>query len=388
MKIDKFFIVLCKIMVFRLQNYELCNILTILKIRDFAPFATSFPYLKLVKRYVFRNFAAQFSYMTGRYHEKDPMSDVISDDYRMLQMISRFGITLGFGDQTVAETCQKAGVDAQTFLTVVNFLTDTNHAHITEMVERIDLPTLLGYLKNSHTYFIEYRLPAIRRKLIQAIDMRSQIAMLVMKFYDEYVAEVTRHMEYENTHVHPYVEQLLQGQMGPRRLSEITSEHEGSHSSIDRSLTELKNIIIKYYPSDQNAALLSDVLMDIYMVEEDFLNHCHMEDTLFAQCVRQLENLPLSPSQDGVDESLAQGAYASSSGAGQGEVLSDREREVIRLVAMGLSNKEIAERMFIAVNTVMTHRRNISRKLDIHATAGLTIYAIVNGIINVEDVKL
>ena len=64
------------------------------------------------------------------------------------------------------------------------------------------------------------------------------------------------------------------------------------------------------------------------------------------------------------------------------------EREVIRLVAMGLSNKEIAERMFIAVNTVMTHRRNISRKLDIHATAGLTIYAIVNGIINVEDVKL
>ena len=71
-----------------------------------------------------------------------------------------------------------------------------------------------------------------------------------------------------------------------------------------------------------------------------------------------------------------------------GEELSEREREVIRLVAMGLSNKEIAERMFIAVNTVMTHRRNISRKLDIHAAAGLTIYAIVNGIINVEDVKL
>ena len=325
--------------------------------------------------------------MTGRYHEKDPMSDVISDDYRMLQMISRFGITLGFGDQTVAETCQKAGVDTQTFLTVVNFLTDTNHAHISEMVEHIDLPTLLGYLKNSHTYFIEYRLPAIRRKLIQAIDMRSQIAMLVMKFYDEYVAEVTRHMEYENTHVHPYVEQLLQGQMGSRRLSEITSEHEGSHSSIDRSLTELKSIIIKYYPNDQNAALLSDVLMDIYMVEEDFLNHCHMEDTLFAQCVHKLESLPLpTPIMDGDDE--RQKSQSPSMGETGDGALSDREREVIRLVAMGLSNKEIAERMFIAVNTVMTHRRNISRKLDIHAAAGLTIYAIVNGLINVDDVKL
>ena len=319
--------------------------------------------------------------MTGRYHETDPMSDVISDDYRMLQMISRFGITLGFGDKTVAETCKSVGVDAPTFLTVVNFLTDTNHAHISEMVEHIDLPTMLRYLKNSHTYFIDYRLPAIRRKLIQAIDMRSQIAMLILKFYDEYMAEVTRHMQYENIHVHPYVEQLLEGHRGEQSLSDITSQHEGSHSSIDRSLTELKNIIIKYYPSDQNAALLSDALMDIYMMEEDFLNHCHMEDMLFSQCVRLLEKTaPLNPPIRGEEPTTTNEEPEG--------MLSEREREVIRLVAMGLSNKEIAERMFIAVNTVMTHRRNISRKLDIHATAGLTIYAIVNGIISVEDVQL
>ena len=332
--------------------------------------------------------------MTGRYHESDPMSDVISDDYRMLQMISRFGITLGFGDQTVAQTCQAAGVDTQTFLTVVNFLTDTNHAHITEMVEHIDLPTMLRYLKNSHTYFIDYRLPQIRRKLIQAIDMRSQIAMLILKFYDEYMAEVTRHMQYENTHVHPYVEQLLAGRSAAYTLADITGQHEGSHSSIDRSLTELKNIIIKYYPNDQNAPLLGDALMDIYMVEEDFLNHCHMEDTLFTQCVRLLEeevrNLPQPTAEGEGAETGAASPFATKDAQGESAegTLSDREREVIRLVAMGLSNKEIAERMFISVNTVMTHRRNISRKLDIHATAGLTIYAIVNGIISVEEVKL
>ena len=363
--------------------------------------------------------------MSGRYHKTDPMSDVISDDYRMLQMISRFGITLGFGDKTVNAACKTAGVDTETFLTVVNFLTDTNHAHISEMVEHIDLPTMLAYLRNSHTYFIDYRLPGIRRKLIQAIDMRSQIAMLILKFYDEYVAEVTRHMEYENTHVHPYVEELLQGRLGKQRLTEITSKHEGSHNSIDRSLSELKSIIIKYYPNDQNATLLNDTLMDIYMVEEDFLNHCHMEDTLFAECVRRLEREIEESGEwdDNSGEWRVEGGERNGDKNGdkngvtfpeeeisslhsplstlhkedsppstlhkEGEgLLSDREREVIRLVAMGLSNKEIAERMFIAVNTVMTHRRNISRKLDIHATAGLTIYAIVNGIINVEDVKL
>lgn len=321
--------------------------------------------------------------MSGRFHGNDPMSDVISDDYRMLQMISRFGITLGFGDKTVAETCKQAGVDTDTFLTVVNFLKDTNHAHITEMVEHIDLHTMMTYLKNSHTYFIEYRLPAIRRKLVQAIDMRSQIAILILKFYDEYLAEVTRHMEYENTHVHPYVEGLLQGRIGEARLSDIVGQNEGSHTNIDRSLSELKNIIIKYYPNDQNAALLSDTLMDIYMVEEDFLNHCHMEDTLFAECIRRLEKSPQLTAHDEDEETT--GTQASDEAT---ELLSEREREVIRLVAMGLSNKEIAEKMFIAVNTVMTHRRNISRKLDIHAAAGLTIYAIVNGIISVNDVHL
>ena len=44
--------------------------------------------------------------------------------------------------------------------------------------------------------------------------------------------------------------------------------------------------------------------------------------------------------------------------------------------------------MFISVNTVMTHRRNIARKTQIHSPAGLTIYAIVNGLINLEEVKL
>ena len=46
--------------------------------------------------------------MTEKYHDTDPMSDVISDDYRMLQIISRFGIKLGFGDQTVGATGRNA----------------------------------------------------------------------------------------------------------------------------------------------------------------------------------------------------------------------------------------------------------------------------------------
>ena len=54
----------------------------------------------------------------------------------------------------------------------------------------------------------------------------------------------------------------------------------------------------------------------------------------------------------------------------------------------GLTNREVAEHLFISINTVLTHRRNISRKLDIHSVSGLTIYAIVNGIVQIDEVSL
>jgi regulator of cell morphogenesis and NO signaling len=71
-----------------------------------------------------------------------------------------------------------------------------------------------------------------------------------------------------------------------------------------------------------------------------------------------------------------------------GEILSDREKDVIVGVVQGLTNKEIAEKLFIAPNTVMTHRRNIAKKLQIHTAAGLTIYAIVNQLVDLSNVKL
>ena len=230
--------------------------------------------------------------MANGYHDTDPMSDVISDDYRILQIISRFGIKLGFGDQTVGATCRAAGVDVSTFLTVVNYVKDAAHARISEMVEQVDIPALIAYLKNSHSYFVDFRLPGIRRKLLEAIDLSSgnRLAMLILRFYDEYAQEVERHMTFENTHVHPYVETLLQGRLPQESFHSIEEQYDEQHANIEKSLSELKSIIVKYYPSDNSASLMGEVLMDIFMTDEDLHSHCHMEDTLFAECIRRLEN--------------------------------------------------------------------------------------------------
>lgn len=68
-------------------------------------------------------------------------------------------------------------------------------------------------------------------------------------------------------------------------------------------------------------------------------------------------------------------------------VLSQREKEIVVCVVKGLTNKAIADKLFISIHTVITHRRNIARKLQIHSPAGLTIYAIVNKLVDLQDVK-
>ena len=66
--------------------------------------------------------------------------------------------------------------------------------------------------------------------------------------------------------------------------------------------------------------------------------------------------------------------------------LSPRETTILRLVSLGLTNRQIADRLFLSAHTVMTHRKNISSKLGIKSVSGLTVYAIVNNIITIEEV--
>ena len=69
------------------------------------------------------------------------------------------------------------------------------------------------------------------------------------------------------------------------------------------------------------------------------------------------------------------------------DALSQQEKEIVICVVKGMTNKEIAEKLFLSIHTVITHRRNISKKLQIHSAAGLTIYAIVNKLVTLNDVK-
>ena len=84
--------------------------------------------------------------------------------------------------------------------------------------------------------------------------------------------------------------------------------------------------------------------------------------------------------------SLPATAAASPKTGGQ-EPLSDREKEILVSVAMGLLNKEIADKHNISINTVITHRKNITRKIGIKTVAGLTAYAILNNLVDINAIE-
>ncbi|MFW6257580.1 MAG: response regulator transcription factor [Prolixibacteraceae bacterium] len=71
----------------------------------------------------------------------------------------------------------------------------------------------------------------------------------------------------------------------------------------------------------------------------------------------------------------------------ENDELSAREKEVLRLVALGHSNKIIADKLFISIHTVISHRKNISEKIGIKSISGLTVYAILNNLIDTKTIN-
>lgn len=315
---------------------------------------------------------------SNSYQAGDKMRDLVRNDSALILIMERFDISLGFGDKSVREVCRMHHVDEKTFLAVVNYVTGRDY-HFTD----VSLPSLIRYLKQSHEYFLDFNLPSIRRKLIEAVDCSggNDIAMLIIRFYDEYVMAVRKHMKYENDVVFPYVEQLSQGHLN---RNYTIFEFASKHTPIGDKLKELKDVIIRCYP-EKISYLLNAALLEIILCEQDLTSHCMIEDKLFVPAVRLIEQ-QLRKRGDTV--------YADKSDEDVPDrkdklkALSNREKDIVACVTKGMSNKEIAEELYLSVHTVTTHRRNISNKLQIHTTAGLTIYAIANKLVNIEDIQV
>ena len=324
----------------------------------------------IINRYAMKN--------QKMYEPDDKLIYIIRDNYNILQSLGSFGINLGFGDKTVREVCEDQGVDTYTFLAIVNFTINGYREY--DDADRLSISTLMQYLRASHDYYLDFQLPFIRKELVSALDEKDNLARLILKLYDEYAHSIRAHMKYEEKTVFPYVNDLLDGKLTGNYDIDTYSKH---HGQTDVKLRELKNIIIKYLPSDGlHNNQLSATLYDIYNNEEWLSQHAQVEDEIFIPAIRRLE---AKSKQNDVSVKISN---MISQNPENNEALSEREKDVIVSLVQGMTNKEIADHLCISINTVITHRRNIARKLQIHSPAGLTIYAIVNNLVDISSVKL
>ena len=320
--------------------------------------------------------------MGHKYKANDSLAELISNDFKLLQVLSRFGIALGFGDKLVEQVCKENNVDTETFVVVCNFISQGIKPSFDEFTS-LNVESLLTYLRNSHNFFLDFMLPSIRREFVDSVDCstHNEIGFLILKFFDDYVAEIAKHQVYESEHFFSYVESLLEGK---RKTDICLANFENDHVHKDhdkliaQKMSDLKNIIIRYCPTSSRKEQLNDALLHLFEFETDLNSHTQLEDTIFIPIVSLLE------SRVDINEDLDDNANDSTL---EKDTLSDREKEIITGVVKGQTNKEIADNLFISIHTVLTHRRNIARKLGIHSPAGLVIYAIVNGIVSIKDIK-
>ena len=259
------------------------------------------------------------------YKASDKICDLMSHEEDAIQIISRFGLEMGVGEQTIEQVCDAHGVHTPTFLAVVNYKVFKLRA----LPADIDIPTLQRYLHNAHTYFLDFRLPRLRRSLIEAIipaDPTTKIPGLILRCYDEFVDEIRTHIQHEN-----------EGRY---------DEHEHDDQRITDKLSEIKNLIIKYYPTNPTSTegtvtyTLISVMSDLWHTEHDFSDHCAIEDDILRPALIKKK---------------------------------DRYAQRQKTIAPKDAQEELSARE--------------QDKLNIHSSAGLTIYAIVNHLVDLNSLE-
>ena len=289
------------------------------------------------------------------------MADAIADR-NVIMLLDSLRFRLGFGDATIDEVCRKRGYPTHIFLMLANVCTDASYAPDTSSLSREDAPAVIEYVKLSHKYFSESVLPHLHTLIHKALsDEETVYADVLNRYFDELLHNVNAHFEAEE----------LSFESGGSGV--VPGEAE-AHFEFLEKLEDLRNLIVRYLPdnSTNNARYL--ILSSLQDLEQCLRGHTVIEEKILLP----LEEIVGTVKNDRNEDSSSQ---ASS------ETLSQREKEIVAAVAHGKTNKEIADDLFISINTVVTHRKNIARKTGINSIAGLTVYAILNGIVLLKDLN-
>lgn len=227
------------------------------------------------------------------------MADMIHLNYLLLSVVNRFGMNLGFGDDTIEEQCKKHNINTEFFLEIVNTFNDKNYFPQKRM-QSFSVMDIIGYLQKTHKFYLELKLPYIESMISELIAQNQgheKNLSLLVHFFKEYERELINHIEREEKVVYPYIKEIekaLDAKLKDKILFDKMNaypidKYEGEHDNVEEKLFDLKNIIIKYLPPLENSNMLNRVLNELFKLEKDLNDHSRIEDKVLVPKVSQME---------------------------------------------------------------------------------------------------
>ena len=216
------------------------------------------------------------------------LSDLITAHPSLLALLTRLGISLGFGDRSIADVCEASGVDTDFFLLICNVYTFNNYVPSTAAILGTDMTGLVPYLEKSHRYYVDKRLTHIESHLDAiAQNLGGRIGQVFISFFKEYKHEVETHFTHEERDVFPHIRALMEGKQD---ATYSIGEFIDTHSDIEGKLDDLLNIVFKYLPPQVDDDNVLDVVYDILRLREDLKKHTFIEEKIMVPLVKHLEN--------------------------------------------------------------------------------------------------
>ncbi len=292
------------------------------------------------------------------------MSEVVEEHPSLIPVINRFGIKLGLGNSTVLEICNKHNINIDFFVTMINTFLNENYFPEKKLHE-FHLTQIVEYLTKTNLYYQHSQLPNIERHLASLINISApdnESLSLIGKLFQSFKDKLLTRIETDNKEWFPHITKLCQKHKNAKALPYHLTAFNDPAEPTEALLTDIRHIIIKHLSGNYDENLCYAVIFAINILHTDIKQNNRIRYRILAPVVAGMEK-------------------------DRNKNLSSRETEVLKFIVKGYTNKEVAEHLYISLNTVLTHRKNITSKLGIKTIPGLTFYAITNNIISGSEIE-
>jgi DNA-binding CsgD family transcriptional regulator len=319
---------------------------------------------------------------------EDKLADVLQRDSRLIAVVERLGIELGFGDKSVREACAERKVDADLCAALLNIVS-TERYYPAQPLRALSTLQLVAYLRGTHQRYRRTRIGVVQAhigRLVASGDGKQ--LQLVEQTFGEASRELQCYFSDMEEMLFTHVQQLYaccllqaSGQATPDDPTTPVNfpALQQRYQLACNKLRDVKDILIKYLTGNFDRTLRNAVIYQISDMEADLHSCLRIQELLLLPAMLQLRNTLTNKKLEDVFRYNSQTVDVA-----YGKELSEREREVLRLVAQGLSSNVIAKRLGISVHTVQAHRKNIIAKLGVRSVPALTTYAIMHGVVTSE----